>query len=61
MNTESLAEKMGFASAYAVFTAFMYLAATLSNKLPADWTPLHVAGVTLGVTAVGLGLERYLR
>jgi len=60
-SVEVLGWRAGYAFAYLVFTAVLYMVFNAMGRLPASWSILHVAAVTLLITAAGVAVRRFLR
>ncbi|MBI2543298.1 MAG: hypothetical protein HYW24_03870 [Candidatus Aenigmarchaeota archaeon] len=54
-------EKIGYAFGYFMFTTILFLALTLTNKIPASWTYFHIMGVTLAIALTGTLFKRLLK
>ena len=52
--------RAGYVFAYLVFTAVLYLVFNIMGRLPASWSYLHVAAVTLSITVAGVAVRRFL-
>ncbi len=59
--SEKFGEKVGFFSAYLVFTAVLFLALTYFQKLPAEWGYFHVAGIVFALAAIGIEIKDMLK
>lgn len=53
--------RLGLATGYFLFTTILYLILLLLDKLPGDWTYLHITGITLIIALLGTGLQRALK
>ncbi len=58
---ENLAVKLGYATAYFIFTLIIFCLLRLLNKLPSGWTFFHVAAITILLTMAGVLIERLLK
>lgn len=59
--SENLGEKIGFFSAYLVFTAVLFLILTYFGKLPVEWGYFHIAGLVFALAAIGIELKDILK
>ena len=57
---ENLGRKTGYVAGYVVFTSFLFLILSFLQRLPADWSYLHVAGITALIAATSTLLKRWL-
>jgi len=57
---EKLGVKVGYLLAYILFTSILFVILTLAHKLPADWSYLHVAGITFVIAFIGGSLKKLL-
>ena len=53
-------ERVGYASAYLLFTTVLFIVLTLLSKLPASWSYLHVMGVTFSISLLGVVTRRFI-
>ena len=51
----------GFVFGYFLFTTILFFLLTFLNKIPEDWTYLHIASLTLLITLIGAFLKYLLR
>jgi hypothetical protein len=58
---ERYGKVLGFVASYLIFTAALFYAMLLLHRMPASWSYLHIIGITLAVTLLGLLTRRLLR
>jgi|TARA_Y100000294_G_C8328432_1_gene245658 hypothetical protein len=58
---EKIGEKTGFATSYVLFTLILFIILSLLSKIPNNWSFMHIAGITLTITIVGIIIKRILR
>jgi len=58
---KKLGERIGYVSAYFLFTTLLFLILTILNKLPDTWSYFHIMGFTFLIAVVGMGLKRALK
>lgn len=49
---------VGFVFSYALSTTILYTLLYTTEKLPATWTWMHIAGIVGIITLSGIGLKR---
>ena len=55
------AEKLGFITAYFVFTTILFYILRFFRRIPQSWTYFHVIIITLIITLIGVIVKRYLK
>ena len=54
-------EKVGYTLSYFLFTTILYFVLILAKKIPVSWSYLHIMGITLIISLVGIVLKRVLK
>jgi len=52
---------IGYSFSYFLFTTILFYILTLTTKLPTSWTYVHIMGVTISISLIGIGIKRILR
>ena len=58
---KKFSKKIGYIFGYFLFTTILYFILILFEKIPQKWTYLHIMGITLIITAIGVLVKRLLR
>jgi len=58
---QRLNNKMGYIFGYFLFTTILYLVLILFEKVPESWTYIHIMGITLIISMIGVSFKRLLR
>ncbi len=57
---EKFGKKFGYVFAYLLFTTVLFFIWYISNKIPNNWTYLHIMIVTFLIALVGAFIKRFL-
>jgi len=60
-DAEKFNKKFGYIFGYFLFTTIVYFILTLLKRIPQNWTYLHIMGITLIITIIGISLKKLLR
>ena len=58
---EKLGEKVGYTFSYFLFTTILFFILVLLKKIPESWSYVHVMGITLLITSIGIAMKRFLK
>ena len=54
-------ERAGYLITFIIFSAVLYFILSFFEKIPADWTYLHVLGLSIGIVLLSKCLKRLLK
>lgn len=57
----NVGEKVGFVFAYFLSTTILFYMLILLKRLPEAWNYIHIMGVVLIITLIGIGIKRILK
>lgn len=58
---EVLGKRVGYIFGYFLFTTILFFMLRLLNKIPYKWNYLHIMGITLTITLIGIGIKKLLK